>query len=364
MQEWRTLALLSQPGLSALDVAAVNLACAVGLPSADRYAPAAVLARLNDWTQHAARFTEENLPEFHARPERYGNSELYFRVLVLVTALQRDCGLRYNPAKIPADAPFDANDTFVSGAALGDGGTCASIPVVLAAVGRRLGYPIKLAAARCKGAGHLFARWDRPGEPSFNIEATGRGLRVHPDEYYRTGDYQVTAEQEAKLCLLKSMSPREELADFLTQRGFRWLELGKLRQAVEAFAFASGLAPHNRGYHNTLGRTLLAWRTEVEARKPGRFPALHFRPFPPPRLFPTGLAHELEQGILTLTATECLLNAPDLERQWWQPLRRGLVPERPMPAAIDVRFTATDACHLEARHASSTVGRVQGVAHA
>jgi hypothetical protein len=351
MRDWRSLALLSEAELAALDVAEGNLACAAGLPDGDRFDPEAVLTRLDKWAAHALRYTEHCLPQFRGHPEQFNNSEGYFRILVLVTGLQRDLGLTYNPDRIADDAPFDANDTFIMGAVCGAGGTCASIPVVIAAVGRRLGYPIKLVAARSQGIGHLFARWDDPHGERFNIEASGEGLNTFSDDEYRTGEYEITAEQEEKLCLLKSMTPREELADFITQRGFRWLELGRMRQAAEAFGFAYGLAPHNRGYHNTLGRALQTWHNEIEARKPPRFPALCFKPNPPPRLFPLGLAEGIERDILGLTALEYLLNAPDLNQRWWEALRRGVLPDQPIPVAIDVRFTATDVCHIEARYA-------------
>jgi hypothetical protein len=365
MLDWQQLALWPDSFLTPLDIAEVNLACAVGLPGADRFDPQAVLARLDNWAAYVRRYSDRCLPEFHADPAPFRNSEGYFRILVLVTALQRDMGLRYNPAKIPDDVPFDANDTFISGAILGAGGTCASIPVVIAAVGRRLGYPIKLVAARSQDIGHLFARWDDPHGERFNIEATGQGLSSSSDDYYRTGEYQITLEQEQKLCLLKSMTPSEELADFITQRGFRWLELGQMRRAVEAFGFAYGLAPQNRGYHNRLGKTLETWHNEIESRKPPRFPTLCFKPFPPPRVFPLGLAAGIEKDILGLTAQEYLLNAPELNQQLWDPLRRGIILARPVPVAIDIRFTSPAVCHMEARYAQVPPRPfTQGVAHA
>ena len=61
---------------------------------------------------------------------------------------------------------------FIHGIIDGPGGTCASMPVLYVAVGRRLGYPLKLVEAR----GHLLLRWDDPlgqrlGTPDvFNVE--------------------------------------------------------------------------------------------------------------------------------------------------------------------------------------------------
>jgi hypothetical protein len=54
--------------------------------------------------------------------------------------------------------------------------------VVYAAVGRRLGYPIRLVRTKL----HLFNRWDdeTTGE-RFNIDGSAyRGVNSHPDEHY------------------------------------------------------------------------------------------------------------------------------------------------------------------------------------
>jgi hypothetical protein len=50
--------------------------------------------------------------------------------------------------------------------------------VLWAAVGRRLGYPIKLVTGRWRsGNNHLFARWEERGGVCLNIEITSRGPR-------------------------------------------------------------------------------------------------------------------------------------------------------------------------------------------
>lgn len=59
-------------------------------------------------------------------------------------------------------------------------GTCASLPVLYAAVGRRLECPLKLVTAR----NHFFVRWDGAGE-RLNIKATTEGVTTFEDEYYR-----------------------------------------------------------------------------------------------------------------------------------------------------------------------------------
>ena len=76
----------------------------------------------------------------------------------------------------------DSRDLFIHGLVYGPGGTCIRCPSLYAAVGRRLGYPLKLVESK----GHLFVRWDDPNGERLNIEATGQGLSCPADEHYRT----------------------------------------------------------------------------------------------------------------------------------------------------------------------------------
>src|SRR5262249_15057556 len=154
MLDWKQFPTLPDGQLGALDVAEVNLACAAGLPGAPTEAEAReCIDRLDHYARCARLYTDRHLPDFRANPSLWGGSEALFRVLRLVALLRDLYGVRYHPARIPDGAPFGAADTFIHGALLGEGGTCASLPVVYAAVGRRLGYPIRLVAAKA----HLFA---------------------------------------------------------------------------------------------------------------------------------------------------------------------------------------------------------------
>jgi hypothetical protein len=232
---------------------------------------------------------------FRKNPDEYAHSEAYFRSLCLATVLQRHCGLHYNPAKIPEDVPLETTDTFIHGAILGEGGTCASIPVVLAAVGRRLGYPIKIAETKGVKWGHVFARWDDPGGERLNLEVAGRGLNTYDDDYYRTGRYALDAETEKAGQFLKSMTPREELANFLAERALHWRRYGRWRFMAEAYAWAVSLAPANAYYRNMLNVATNGWLDEQKKRKPPGFPEVFLEPLI--RHFPL-LPLEKEQQIL------------------------------------------------------------------
>jgi hypothetical protein len=113
------------------------------------------------------------------------------------------------------------------------------------AVGRRLGYPLKLVTAK----GHLFARWESAdGKERLNIEATNQGLNCFPDEYYHTWPVPMTPEEIASGQYLKSLSPPEELAIFLSARGHCLEAAGRLPEAQVAHAHAHLLVPKSPVY--------------------------------------------------------------------------------------------------------------------
>jgi hypothetical protein len=126
----------------------------------------------------------------------------------MITLLQRDLGVRYNPAKKTFPFRLSGPTPLIHGIIQGNGGTCASLPVVYVAVGRRLGFPLFLVKASTKKWGHTFVRWDEPGE-RFNIEATVQGPCCDLDHHYRTGVYEVSAKEEQLGGLLSPTNSRE-----------------------------------------------------------------------------------------------------------------------------------------------------------
>lgn len=86
------------------------------------------------------------------------------------------------------------------------------MPVLCVAVGRRLGYPLKLAAAK----GHLFFRWEDAKERR-NFECT-HAVNCISDEEYRKWPFPITDEEIEKGHYLRDFTPKEELACFLSIR--------------------------------------------------------------------------------------------------------------------------------------------------
>jgi hypothetical protein len=268
----------------------------------------------------------------------------------MVTALWKKCGVRYNLAKVPEDVPLETEDTFIHGPVLGKGGVCASLPVVYAAVGRRLGYPIKLVKARSATAGHVFCRWDDPKGERLNIDVNYTGMSALPDDEYRTGRYQLSAEAEREGGYLRSETPRQELAGFLVNRSFRWQDAKNYRRAVEAQAWSSALVPELPIEQNTLRARLGDWDTELARTRPAAFPPLHIRC--EGRRYPATVPLRLEQDALGLEATENLLRDPRHEARWWRPMREGrFVPDAPRAALVD--FDAAGYCHVSFRFGNS-----------
>ncbi len=254
---WNELVHLSDAELAATDIARVNLACAAGLPGAERLDIAFCLAMLDAWADQVRSETARLAHQFQTNPQEFENSWAYFCILVMATVLQEDFGVRYDPTLIERDDFFrNAAFLFLHGVVQGVGGTCSSLPPVYVAVGRRLGYPLKLVQTNS----HLFARWDdAETQERFNIECTSRGLNCHPDDYYRGWPFPTTPEEEKCCGWLLSQTPREELAGFLASRGHCLLDNRQFREAVDAYSWASSLSERHRGYDGCVAVALSRW---------------------------------------------------------------------------------------------------------
>ena len=128
-----------------LDIAEANLFCAQGLNGAQDLDVGQCLATLDAWAKHVAAETARNFHQFRENPEAFrmpvvlpepcrsrGNeaglakdskdssrrplhspgSEGYFRMLLLVTVLQQDFGVRYNPARMSSPEQSEPDNVF------------------------------------------------------------------------------------------------------------------------------------------------------------------------------------------------------------------------------------------------------------
>jgi hypothetical protein len=181
---------------------------------------------------------------------------------MLSTVLQQDLGVHYNLERAPR--PFEllepndvffanSQDVFLHGLTGGKHhGTCSSMPVLVVAVGRRLGYPLKLVTAK----NHVFVRWE-DGRECFNVEATTEGFVSHPDDYYRQWPEPMTTEEQEAEGFLKSLTPAQEFAVFLSVRGFCCETMRRADWAVGSFFQAAKRHPECRMYQRLFARAEL-----------------------------------------------------------------------------------------------------------
>ena len=242
-------ALLAMTGdqLADVDIAEMSLLCAVGLPGATGLDMDHCLSTLDRWALRVKFETERHLYRAHDPrwADHYRHNEAYLRAEFLLQVLQQDLGVKYD---VTASGNFDFSDSRVAflhgmipaaGKTTADtpGGTCASMPVLYVAIGRRLGYPLKLVTTH----GHIFVRWDSKGHPNpawrdrFNIEGAGGGFSSYDDEHYTTWPKKVTADEVRAYGYLVSLTPKEELAMFLAARGHCGLDNGQTAFAARCY---------------------------------------------------------------------------------------------------------------------------------
>jgi len=226
----------------------MNLLCAEGLPGAENLNVQDCLKNLDDWAAQVKEETQRHEYHFNEHPEQFRNSLGYFRMMMLDEVLVQDLGIQYNPqlalpqmdGKRPtlADAA-DSKNIFIHGLLEGNHlGTCASMPVLVVAIGRRLGYPVNLAGAKL----HLYVRYEDYNGKHFNIEPTVTDVFLTPtDEDYKNGNgrFPATDEEIKGYSWLRPLSNREVLSDFLNSRAICLGDAKRYDEAKQTFLLSA-----------------------------------------------------------------------------------------------------------------------------
>jgi len=269
-QTFADLITLTPEELAEIDLARVNLLCASGLPGAEELTPETIdkmLTRIDQWAARVRLETERHRhwltdPKHADKAKHFGHSEARFRAEFLVDVLQNDIGVKYHNGFVPADQnvpPFKTSkETFLHGLLDHDdpkqafGGNCVSLPVIYAAVGRRLGYPIKLVTSN----EHVFCRWvgeeagghtNKAWRDTFNFDGAGAGFSIDPDEFYLTWPSESNEAEAEIFDWFKPLTPSQEMALFLLARGHiqRQIE-SNLNAAQTSYTLAANLWPTSR----------------------------------------------------------------------------------------------------------------------
>jgi len=285
------LAKMSNDQLESINIEVRNLVCGMDLSNDITVTQDELLKRFDEMTQRVKVETERNFHRFHKEPATYEKSEAYYRMLMLVTVLQQDYGMLYNPQRVNKASLIEPNssfyhnprDVFMHGLLLAQhSGTCASLPVLAIAVGRQLGYPLALVSTQ----NHLFVRWNGLNE-KFNIEVTSKGMNSHPDEYYRKWPYPITPEVEKENGYLQPMNAAEEIAVFLSLRAFCLMAQDRVSESISAHEQAAKLAPRSLHYQKILQMAKLEAQQQSRPFQSGKRPLLPPHPlFQDPNLPP------------------------------------------------------------------------------
>ena len=216
------------------EIAVVNLACAVGLPGAEDLRIPACLATLEQWTAMVRRYTDEGLADYEQDPHSYERHPGFFRFVAMVTILRHPRGLniQYQPRAIGNFVFRDSRDDLLHGVLTRRLGTCASLPVLYFAIGRRLGYPMHLAI----GKNHVLCQWVNDDGSRINLEGSNAGGgEMPPDEHYHHWPYPMTRDELASGRYLRPLTRSEEFALFLETRGHCLADNGRFDQARTAY---------------------------------------------------------------------------------------------------------------------------------
>lgn len=276
---------LSVAGIDAYDILTRNFCAGRGLPGTENSNPDAWFSKRDQWIgrikfeicRHLYRFDSQANQE--PTPYSYGNSLGRFFCWYMLQVLQLHCGVRYHPNRKFKPDFCQPRDVFAHGIMDddGEGGTCASMPVVYVSVGRALGLPVYLVETR----GHAFFRWDDPKGTTirwtnpdlvlwippdrFNVEGSGEGIAFYTDSYYTQWPELWTEIDIRHGKYLRSMTPKEEMAGFLIERGECFWELGSKVEALKSYFFVRQLAPNDERYkwvHAKRSREYQQWENE------------------------------------------------------------------------------------------------------
>lgn len=274
------------------DIAAVNLACARGLPNCNENAFTEYLALLDTIADAVKKQTERSWRLFKIKPQEFHHSENVFRIYTMEYVFRSQFGVKYDPKVREATAtgkPWtttDSSEIFIHGLLSEKrAGTCSSLPTFAIAVGRRLGYPLHLVLV----PNHTLYRWD-DGKEVFNLQPHEAGGEVKPDDYFHTWprkwdevDFQINARTKV---WLHSMTPRREVSKFLCNRALMLRDCRRFNEAMQAIGAAQRFDPINPAcaeIQHTIEYGMAGGNARhlVNGCAPAPVEGANLRPFPP-----------------------------------------------------------------------------------
>mgnify|MGYP000091368884 CR=1 FL=1 len=228
----------SDSTLAKADVVELNLLVARELSECKDIDIADCTRQLDRWADEVRALLAQDPQGFEKDREKW-KTRRRLELAVMGSVLKDDHSVRY------VDKIDHANPEhkFSTGIFRNGTGTCASLPVIWTALGRRLGHPITLALA----PEHLYCICD-DGTEKINIEATGSSHLGIRDEAAITKE--CPAELVKNGTFMRPLSNREIVGVFLDFRAQVWAARKDFEKALSDSQRAHELVPYNSNIAN------------------------------------------------------------------------------------------------------------------
>lgn len=253
---------LKPENLDRVDIGRMNLLCSSDLPQTknlDIEIPLYLLDKLAE-TAIEQLESDKNWHLFDENQAEFENSEPFFLMFLLVRYLKFAIGYTYPEEERDLNSEVDWNKTnrrFIYGLLqIPSEGTCASLPVLVVAVGRRIGLPLNLVHS----PGHVFCRWDGlehqyPEWQEVRIFEVSNDINSYSDEEYHhhpiewwPSTYEMEKQRGENRLYLRSLIPPEILASFLVLRAYALEARCRFDEAILVYNIAIDLAPRDDSY--------------------------------------------------------------------------------------------------------------------
>lgn len=259
---------LSDDELEKVDILELNLAVACETEGVDNIDYNHYKKIIDDWTKQFLQWLPVVEQEFYKTPEKWENNINIARLGALVQWLDQAAGVAYveEQKRLKEIKYTDLGHLLVHGLIDTRCGTCANMPVLHVAMGRRCNWPVALACVD----NHYVCRYD-DGKYIYNFETTdtGRGgFAMECDDGF-IEEFNLSKRAISSGSDLRSLTARETLAVFIAARARYYRDTNQMDLADRDYSLARAMFPNYRKLHTMSFPTYL-WRAK-ELFEPDEF---------------------------------------------------------------------------------------------
>ena len=276
---FKELISMNREQIERVDIGRMNLICANEASPGNDIDIERQLRKLDEWAEHCRREEVRFRKKFEKNPKRYDSSYAKFKAINLVLTIKEDFNCRYQMnlvesgevAKINSPAFFkNYDDVFVSGLLRKRRGTCSSYPVLIVALGRRLGYPISMKAT----FGHMFCEWN-DGVERFNIDTNGEGVDTPTDDWFLKGSlskiYGIKEPTTKDDYYMRPLDNWESLGFFIETIGYCHEANRRIGPALQVYNLALRYLPNSTNLRRLASRRFVPQKVADHVREVMRF---------------------------------------------------------------------------------------------